>query len=399
MISVQDGQNHVLAQVTSCASAELIAVPSALHRVLASDLRAPFDVPPTDNSAVDGYAVSSADLRAEGVRALEVVAELPAGAVYERALEPGQALRIMTGAPIPAAADTVIPQEVARREGATVWLPPHPKGANVRMRGEDVTADTVVLEAGIVLRPQELGLISSLGFPQVCVHVRPRVALLSTGDEVVEPGQPRHAGQIYDSNRFALRASVEQCGGDVVDLGIVPDVRDELRGRLLDAGRTADIVITSGGVSVGDHDLVKDVLQDVGGIDFWQVAMQPGRPLAVGRIAGAHFFGLPGNPVASMLAFTLFVRPVLWKLAGRRRLFPELFEAKAAEPMRKKTGRREFKRGILGYREGRWEVRTTGPQGSGILSSMVAGNCLIVIEEDRGDVATGESVWVEPFVS
>jgi molybdopterin molybdotransferase len=137
----------------------------------------------------------------------------------------------------------------------------------------------------------------------------------------------------------------------------------------------------------------------VGGIDFWQVAMQPGRPLAVGRIAGAHFFGLPGNPVASMLAFTLFVRPVLWKLAGRRRLFPELFEAKAAEPMRKKTGRREFKRGILGYREGRWEVRTTGPQGSGILSSMVAGNCLIVIEEDRGDVAAGESVWVEPFVS
>ncbi len=342
MISVQDGQNHVLAQVTSCASAELIAVPSALHRVLASDLRAPFDVPPTDNSAVDGYAVSSADLRAEGVRALEVVAELPAGAVYERALEPGQALRIMTGAPIPAAADTVIPQEVARREGATVWLPPHPKGANVRMRGEDVTADTVVLEAGIVLRPQELGLISSLGFPQVCVHVRPRVALLSTGDEVVEPGQPRHAGQIYDSNRFALRASVEQCGGDVVDLGIVPDVRDELRGRLLDAGRTADIVIRSGGVAGGEHDLVKE---------------------------------------------------------GRRRLFPELFEAKAAEPMRKKTGRREFKRGILGYREGRWEVRTTGPQGSGILSSMVAGNCLIVIEEDRGDVATGESVWVEPFVS
>ena len=399
MISVQDGQNHVLAQVTSSMPSQLIAVPCALGRVLASDLRAPFDVPPTDNSAVDGYAVSSADIPSEGVCALEVVAELSAGAVYGRPLESGQALRIMTGAPIPSGADTVIPQEVVTREGASVRIPVHPKAVNVRMRGEDVGAGAVVLEAGAVLRPQELGLLSSLGFPQVSVHVRPRVAILSTGDEVVEPGQPRQAGQIYDSNRFAVRASVAQCGGDAVDLGIVPDVRDELRGRLLDASRTADIVITSGGVSVGDHDLVKEVLQHVGGIDFWQVAMQPGRPLAVGKIGDAHFFGLPGNPVASMLAFTLFVRPVLWKLAGRRRLFPELFQARAAEPMRKRTGRREFKRGILGYRGGAWEVRTTGPQGSGILSSMVAGNCLIVIEEDRGDIAIGENVWVEPFAS
>ena len=397
MISVQDGQHHVLAQVARPTPSELIAVPAALGRVLAGDLRAPFDVPPTDNSAVDGFAVASGDLPAEGTRALEVVAEIPAGAVYGGRLELGQALRIMTGAPMPAGADTVVPQEVVSREGATVHVPPHPKAANVRRRGEDVTAGAIVVEAGTVLRPQELGVISSLGLPQIDVHMKPRVALLSTGDEVVEPGRPRQAGQIYDSNRFALRASVEQCGGDVVDLGIVPDARDELRGRLLDAGRTADVVITSGGVSVGDHDLVKEVLQDVGGIDFWQVAMQPGRPLAAGRIGGAHFFGLPGNPVASMLAFTLFVRPVLWKLAGRRKLFPDLFEARAAEPMRKKPGRREFKRGILEYRAGEWEVRTTGPQGSGILSSMVAGNCLVVIEEPRGDVEVGERVWVEPF--
>jgi len=182
-----------------------------------------------------------------------------------------------------------------------------------------------------------------------------------------------------------------------VDLGIVPDLRDALRARLADAGATGDVVVTSGGVSVGLYDFVKEVLDEIGAIEFWQVAMQPGRPLAVGRIGSAHFFGLPGNPVASMLTFMLFVRPAIHKLAGRRRLFPEVYEACATETMRKKKGRREFKRGVVRFRDGRWEVRTTGPQGSGILSSMVAGNCLIVLEEERGDVAAGETVFVEPF--
>jgi molybdopterin molybdotransferase len=265
------------------------------------------------------------------------------------------------------------------------------------MRGEDVRAGTVVVGAGSVLRPQEIGVIASLGQRQVFVSQRPHVALLSTGDEVAEPGRPRAAGQIYDSNRSTLRGLVSQCGGEVIDLGIVPDEREVLRARLLEAGEVADVVITSGGVSVGLYDLVKDVLGEIGGIDFWQVAMQPGRPLAVGRIGSAHFFGLPGNPVASMLTFMLFVRPALFKLAGRHRIFPETWEAHAAEPMRKKPGRREFKRGVVEFRDGSWEVRTTGPQGSGILSSMVAGNCLIVLEEERGDVAAGELVLVEPF--
>jgi molybdopterin molybdotransferase len=223
------------------------------------------------------------------------------------------------------------------------------------------------------------------------------VALLSTGDEVAEPGTPRRPGQIYDANRFTLRGSIEQCGGEVVDLGIVPDVRETLRAGLEDAARAADVVVTSGGVSVGVYDLVKDVLSELGAIDFWQVAMQPGRPFAVGRIGGALFFGLPGNPVASLLSFLLFVRPALYKLAGRRRLFPETWQAKALEPMRKKTGRTEYKRGVLAFRDGGWEVRTTGPQGSGILYSMVAGNCFVVLEEARGDVAAGELVTVEPF--
>jgi molybdopterin molybdotransferase len=397
MISVRDGQNQILAQISEPTPPELLPVTRARARVLAEDLRAPFDVPPMDNSAVDGYAVASGDVPATGTRDLDVVAELPAGAVYDGLLASGQAVRIMTGAPMPCGADTVYPQEVVEHRGSRVRIGPTQKSANVRMRGEDIQVGTIVIERGTVLRPQELGLIASLGRWQVLVHQRPRVALLSTGDEVVEPGAPRKAGQIYDANRFTLRGSIEQCGGEVLDLGIVPDVRDELRARLLEAADVGDIVVTSGGVSVGVLDLVKEVLHEIGAIDFWQVAMQPGRPLAFGRIKSAHFFGLPGNPVASMLAFMLFVRPAIFKLAGRRRLFPDTAEATAVEPMSKRKGRREFKRGIVQWRNGRWEARITGPQGSGILSSMAAGNCLIVLEEDRGDVAAGETVLVEPF--
>jgi len=397
MISVQDGQNLILRQLPEPTSPEIVAVTRARERVLAEDLRAPFDVPPTDNSAVDGYAVASDDVPTGRTRELDVVAELAAGAVFDGAVASGQSVRIMTGAPMPRGADTVYPQELVERRGDRLRVGPIPKGANVRKRGEDVQTGTIAIERGTVLRAQELGLITSLGQWQVLVHRRPRVALLSTGDEVVEPGTPRRAGQIYDANRFTLRGSIEQCGGEVIDLGIVADVRDELRARLLEAAGVGDIVVTSGGVSVGVLDLVKDVLDEIGAIDFWQVAMQPGRPLAFGRVGSAHFFGLPGNPVASMLAFMLFVRPAIYKLAGRRRLFPDTAEATATEAMSKKKGRREFKRGIVQWKDGRWEARTTGPQGSGILSSMAAGNCLIVLEEDRGDVAVGETVLVEPF--
>jgi molybdopterin molybdotransferase len=392
MISVQDGQNQILRQLAEPTPPEVVAVTRARDRVLAEDLPAP-----SDNSAVDGYAVASDDVPAANTRELAVIAELAAGTVFAGTVASGQTVRIMTGAPMPRGADTVYPQEVVERRGDRLEVGSISKGANVRKRGEDVQAGTIAIERGTVLRPQELGLITSLGQWQVLVHRRPRVALLSTGDEVVEPGTPRKPGQIYDANRFTLRGSVEQCGGEVIDLGIVADARDELRTRLLEAAEIGDIVVTSGGVSVGAHDLVKDVLGEIGAIDFWQVAMQPGRPLAFGRIGSAHFFGLPGNPVASMLAFMLFVRPAIFKLAGRRRLFPDTAEATAVEPMSKRKGRREFKRGIVQWRNGRWEARITGPQGSGILSSMAAGNCLIVLEEDRGDVAAGETVLVEPF--
>jgi molybdopterin molybdotransferase len=399
MISVKDAQAHILAQVGRVAPPEVVPVGSALGRVLAEDVRAALDVPPTDNSAVDGYAVRAGDIPPAGRRELTVVADLPAGAVFDATLGPGEALRIMTGAPMPAGADTVYPQELVERSGRSVWIPAGAAGVNVRHRGEDVQAGTVVLSAGSVLRPQELGVAASLGMPQLFVRQKPRVAILSTGDEVAEPGDTRKPGQIFDSNRFSLHGLVEAAGGQPTDHGIVPDLYDVLHARLRAAATTADIVLTSGGVSVGDYDLVKAVLQDAGGIDFWQVAMQPGRPLAVGRIGPAHFFGLPGNPVASMLTFHLFVRPALWKLAGRLELFPPTFHAVAMEAMSKKPGRREFKRGILSYGGERWEVRITGPQGSGILTSMTLANCFVVLEEERGDVAAGEIVSVEPFAA
>jgi molybdopterin molybdotransferase len=397
MISVRDGQAQILARVAAPLAPELLPLTRARGRVLADDFAAPFDVPPADNSAVDGYAVGGTDIPAQGTRELAVIADLAAGSVFDGKLTSGQTLRIMTGAPMPTGADTVYPQEIVERDGDRVRIGPIERGANVRRAGEDVTSGKTVIERGSVLRPQEIGLLASLGAWQVSVRRRPRVALMSTGDEVAEPGTPRRAGQIYDANRFTLRGVIEQCGGDVSDLGIVPDVRETLRASLEDAAHAADVVMTSGGVSVGVYDLVKDVLQEVGTIDFWQVAMQPGRPFAVGRIANALFFGLPGNPVASLLSFMLFVRPALYKLAGRRSLFPVTWQARALEPMRKKPGRTEYKRGILTFRDGDWQVCTTGPQGSGILFSMVAGNCFVVLDEARGDVAVGEHVTVEPF--
>jgi molybdopterin molybdotransferase len=397
MIPVADGQAHILAQVVRPLAPEPVALTEALGRVLAREVVAPFDVPPADNSAVDGYAIRAADLATAERARLRVVSDLAAGSTFDRPIGPGEALRIMTGAPMPAGADTVVPQELAEREHGDVRLNAVPAGANVRARGEDVLAGTVVLRAGSVLRPQDLGLLASLGQGEAWVHGRPRVAVLSTGDEVVEPGLPRKPGQIYDANRFACQGLVEAAGAVPLDFGIVPDVRDVLRARLLEAADAAHVVLTSGGVSVGLYDLVKQVLGEIGGIDFWQVAMQPGRPFAVGKIGESHFFGLPGNPVASMLCFLLFVRPALWKLAGRRELEPPRFTAVATEPMPKKPGRREFKRGILRATERGWEVATTGPQGSGILSSMVLANCLIVLEEARGDVGAGERVTVEPL--
>src|SRR5262245_29143346 len=268
MISVSEAQMQILASIASPVPPEMVAVADALGRVLAEDVRSTTDVPPTDNSAVDGYAVASADIPRGDTSWLDVVADLPAGALFAETLRPGQSLRIMTGAPIPTGADTVYPQEAVCRRGSRIEVPPIDAGANVRCRGEDVRAGEVVLATGSVVRAQEMGVAASLGLARLLVRQRPHVAVLSTGDEVAEPGGERAPAQIYDANRFTLRGLVEACGALATDCGIIPDRFDELRSELLAAAGSHDVVLTSGGVSVGDHDLVKGVLQDAGSIDF-----------------------------------------------------------------------------------------------------------------------------------
>ena len=393
MIAVREGQEHILAQIAGPVPPEVLPVPRALARVLADDVQAPFDVPPADNSAVDGYAVGSADIPDAGTRELDVVGDLAAGAVFTGALRPGQALRIMTGAPMPAGADTVYPQEIVERVGdARARSRPIAKGVNVRMRGEDVEAGGIVIEArhraaaaGARARSPR-----SASGRSACIAA-PRVALLSTGDEVAEPGTPRQPGQIYDANRFTLRGSIEQCGGEVLDLGIVPDVRDDAA-RAAAGGQPrwptswSPPAASRSASTTSSRTCSARSARSTSG--RWPCSPAGRWPSAAS--ARRTFFGLPGNPVASLLAFMLFVRPALCKLAGRRRVCPRR-RGRRARPSRCARGRppRVQARRPRPTATARWEVRTTGPQGSGILSSMVAGNCLIVLEEDRGDVAAG----------
>jgi molybdopterin molybdotransferase len=314
-------------------------------------------------------------------------------------IKAGQAARIFTGAPMPPGADTVVMQEYVQRHDDVVEVPASAAKAfdNVRPRGEDVETGDVVLERGTFIRPQEMGILAALGLTHVWVNRRPRVAVISTGNEVVEAGEPRGPAQIFDSNRYSLIGLLEVLGAEALDFGIIGDERGELRQAFLSASEQAHAILTSGGVSVGAYDLVRDILNEVGVIDFWRVKMRPGGPQAYGRIGPAYFFGLPGNPVSAMVVFLEIVQPALWRLTGRHDWQPTRFHARLREAIRKRPGLMEFQRGILTYTERGWEVTTTGPQGSGILRSMVKGNCLIFLAEEHGDYESGEEVWVEPF--
>ena len=372
---------------------------AARGRFLAADLISPLDVPGHDNSAMDGYALAHADLATDGPTCLPIAGISLAGHPFAGPLPTGKCVRIMTGAVMPAGADSVVMQEeVELRDGQALMPAGVKPGQNRRFAGEDITAGSVALSAGQALTPAALGMAASLGIRHVKVVRRARVAVLSGGDELAQPGQPLKPGQVYDSNRLSLMAMLEDMGCEVLDLGVVADDPAALESALACGAAMADALITSGGVSVGDADYIPALLAKLGEVDFWKVNIKPGRPLAFGRIGQAAFFGLPGNPVASVVAFLQFARPALMKMMGAAPVpgLPEL-EVTCASALKKAPGRLEYQRGILAPRDGRWQVQSTGPQGSGMLNSLVRANCFIVLEDTRGNVAPGETVRVQVF--
>ena len=377
---------------------ERVNVRAALGRVLAEDVISPLDVPAHDNSAMDGYAVRHADLKGDGDVSLKIAGSSFAGAPYKGTLVGGQAIRIMTGGVVPPGADTIVMQEHATAQGDQVTIGKgHKKGQNLRKAGEDLAVGQVALKRGLALRPADIGLISSLGIGEVDVYRRLRVAFFSTGDELVSIGSQPGAGQIFDSNRYTLYGMLTRLNCEVLDMGVVRDDPALLERAFGDAAAAADVVITSGGVSVGEADFVKDLLERLGEVVFWKIAMKPGRPLAYGRIGGAHFFGLPGNPVSVMVTFYQFVRDALLRLSGRDPI-PAIptFKVPCVSSLKKAPGRTEFQRGILASDEhGKWSVRVTGEQGSGILRSMSEANCFIILPTDQGNVTPGTLVDVQ----
>jgi molybdopterin molybdotransferase len=399
LLSVDEALDAILAGVAPVAGTQRCELHEALGRVLAQDVMSPIDVPAHDNSAMDGYALRSADLKSAGETRLRIAGSAFAGRPYEGEVAAGECVRIMTGAVLPAGADTVVMQEVAGVDGAHAVIPPGQKPRlNTRRRGEDLRAGSVALAAGKRLSPADIGLVASLGIGEVDVRRRVRVAIFSTGDEVQAIGTATQPGQIYDSNRHTLWGMLTRLGCEVIDLGIVRDRPDALEHALREAAANADAVITSGGVSVGEADFIRELMTKLGDVAFWKIAMKPGRPMAFGRIGNASLFGLPGNPVATMVAFCWFVRPALLKLAGVAPIAAlPMFSVRCSEALRKGKGRTEFLRGVVTRGDDGWQVRSTGAQGSGILRSMSEANCLIVLESERGDVTPGDMVSVQPF--
>ena len=386
--------------LTPVAATERVHIRQALSRVLAAPVISPLDVPGHDNSAMDGYAVRFADLDPAGETTLERVGESFAGKPSTARVGPGQCVRIFTGAVMPEGADSVVMQERAREDAAGVHIAAGAigkAGQNRRFAGEDLKAGAVVFDAGQLVRPVELGMMASLGIGEVTVYRKLRVAFFSTGDELKSIGTPLSAGDVYDSNRYTLYGMLARLNCDLIDMGVVPDVPEALERAFADAAAAADVVITSGGVSVGEADFVKQLLDKLGEVLFWKIAMKPGRPLAYGRIGGAHFFGLPGNPVSVMVTFYQFVRDALLILQGQREVAPlPMFKVPLAAPIRKAPGRTEFQRAILAADgSGGWTVRTTGDQGSGILSSMSRANCFVVLPPETANCAVGDLVDVQ----
>ncbi len=387
----------ILACLTPISGVERVATRAALGRVLAEEIVPAIDVPAHDNSAMDGYALRAADLVRDAETWLNEIGTALAGRKFEGELSARSCVRVMTGAVMPPGADTVVIQEVVKKENGQVCIPPgQKKGQNVRSAGEDLKTGVPVLHPGHLIRPAELGLIASLGIAEVMVKRRVRVAFFSTGDELASIGTPLPEGHVYDSNRYTLYGMLARLGVEILDMGVVRDDPAQLEAALVTAAQNADVVITSGGVSVGEADFIKAMMAKLGEVLFWRIAMRPGRPMAFGRINDAFLFGLPGNPVAVMVTFYQFVRPALLHLAGRGSdAAVPLLRVPCETAIRKVAGRTEYQRGIL-YRAGEhWQVKLTGQQGSGVLRSMSEANCFIVLEHERGNIAAGELVNVQ----
>ena len=395
---VAKAREYIRAFLSPVTASERLHLRAALGRVLAQDIKSTMNVPANDNSAMDGYAVRHADLTSDGDVTLSVAGSSFAGRPFDGAAGPKQAVRIMTGGVMPSGFDTVVMQERVRRDGDRVTFPGNQqKGQNVRYAGDDIRQDAVVFPRGQILHPAELGMIASLGIGEVSVYRKLRVAFFSTGDELIPIGTPLATGQIYDSNRYTLYGMLTRLGVEIIDMGSIRDDPAAIERAFDDAAHAADVVITSGGVSVGEADFVKQILDRLGEVLFWKIAMKPGRPLAYGKVADAHFFGLPGNPVSAMVTFYQFVREALLVLMGVTNAAPlPVLQAICTTAIKKAPGRTEFQRGILSSdADGKWTVRVTGNQGSGILSSMSQANCFIVLPDAQGNTAASALVDVQ----
>lgn len=403
-LRVELAQQAIAGCIAPITDTERVPLKQALGRVLATGLSSPINVPSHDNSAMDGYALRGHDLGSGDIR-LTLVGKAYAGHPYPQEVRAGECVRIMTGAVIPRGCDSVIPQEMVKEASViSVVIPANAiaPGANRRLAGEDLAAGSVALPGGRMLTPADLGLIASLGIGEVTVMRKLRVAFFSTGDELRSIGQPLDEGCVYDSNRYTLQAMLERAGFEPVDLGVVRDDPAALEATLRDACRQADAVITTGGVSAGDADYTKDMMARLGEVMFWKIAMRPGRPMAFGQMKvdgkSALFFGLPGNPVAVMASFYFFARDALFRLQGASAPSLPPLQAVSTEAIRKRAGRTEFQRGVLGAdANGGAQVRLTGAQGSGILSSMSDANCIVVLDHDAGQIDAGMPVRVIPF--
>ncbi|MFC0135085.1 molybdenum cofactor guanylyltransferase [Massilia eurypsychrophila] len=403
-LPVRDAQRIIREFVSPIASIEKVALRAALDRVLARDITSPISVPAHDNSAMDGFALRGADLRADGPTTLKVVDTVYAGRPSGATPAAGECVRIMTGGVMPAGCDSVVPQEFVARIGEadiTVDAGVIRVGDNRRFAGEDLMAGSAALKKGRIIRPADLGLLASLGIAEVPVQRRLRVAFFSTGDELRSIGEPLDAGCVYDSNRYTLYGMLQRLGCDIIDMGVVKDDPQALEEALRNACENADAIVTSGGVSVGAADYTRDIMARLGDVTFWKIGMRPGRPLAFGKINSnghsAFLFGLPGNPVAVMVSFYFFARAALLYMMGADAPLP-LLKVKSAAAIRKKTGRTEYQRGILAHdANGGQHVSITGSQGSGILRSMSEANCMVVLHDEQGNVAAGDLVDVMLF--